>query len=221
MKKEIIQISGEQFNGELFFMVKFTLRVTEPNSGESNQKEGVAYFPEGIAASSDDELIALVEASQDYANLVTQVQSPLWQFATRMVAPGEGPTPPVEMSLTDLKMMWYESVDLQVERISSKFTRFQMGYEEREAAAKAYRDRGYTGDPTTWVTRFADNTGMSYQAATDRILEQASLFRNSLMELENFRMDKYLILQASTEHQAKVAYDTIISGCMAVDRKLT
>lgn len=100
--------------------------------------------------------------------------------------------------------------DAAAERINAS-TRFAMGYEQRESAALTFRAAGYEGDPTTWVSRFAGNVGMTNRAAADLILSQAAVLRAALAELENLRMDKYLVRAAKTVDQA----DEIAFGILA------
>ena len=119
-----------------------------------------------------------------------------------------------------MRRLWSASVDETVARICGQFTRFQMGYVERETAARAYIESGYTIDPTVWVTRFADNTGMDYPTAAARIIAQADAYRNALVELEAYRMDKYRITGASTPELARIEHERIISACLAIHRSL-
>lgn len=95
-------------------------------------------------------------------------------------------------------------------------TRFSMEYTEREAAAQAYKDAGYTGNPSDWVTRFANNAEMSYIAAADLILAQAIGLRQALKELACLRMDKYLVLNASTLDEAQAKFNKIMADIEAV-----
>lgn len=220
MNIEIIEVVGSGGTEGFYSNISFTIKVTEPKSGETNTGRATIYLSEELEIPNDEELIDLVSASIEYQRLIPQVEGPLWVHATNLADPVP-PPPVVQPTLSEYKMLWYTSVDNLVARICTKFTRFQMGYEAREAAAISYRDNGYEGTPTIWITRFADNTGMNYPAAADRILEQAALFRNSLMELENLRMDKYLILQAPNLEAAKTEYDVIVAACMNIDRVLT
>lgn len=101
------------------------------------------------------------------------------------------------------------NLDNKIEARLRNSTRFSLGYVEREAAAIAFKDAGYTGDPTTWVSRFADNTGLTNTQATDLILSQAAAMRAALKALEEYRMDKYLIQAKPTITEAEAEYARI------------
>lgn len=108
------------------------------------------------------------------------------------------------------------SIDDAVAARITTATRFAMGYEQREAAALAYRARGYQGDATVWITRFATNVGMTAQAAADLILAQAAGLRAALEELEALRMDKYLVNAAKTVDQANAIAAGVMDKIAAV-----
>jgi hypothetical protein len=127
--------------------------------------------------------------------------------ATRPAASGPVAMPREEMM---------SRVDDAVEARIAKSTRFSLAYQQREAAAIAYKDAGYTGDPTDWIKRFADNTGMPYKDAADLILTQAAGLRGALKSLEDLRMDKYLIKSAGTDADASTIFNQIISNITAV-----
>lgn len=120
-------------------------------------------------------------------------------------------SPVIEGSALDgVKLELMASVDDAVAAVISKSTRFAIGYEQREAAAIVFRDAGYVGDPTIWVSRFAENTGMTNQAAADLILSQADHLRGKLQDLEALRMDKYKIQAAADEAAARTVCAAII-----------
>lgn len=130
------------------------------------------------------------------------------------------PPPPPPPTLQEVKDSLMRRIDDRVAFVSSAFTRFQMEYEEREKAAIAYRDAGYQGDPTTWITVFADEIGISYQAATDLILSQATALRNAVHALGNARMSKYRLLAATTVQEAQNYYDEIIAEIDNIEQGL-
>lgn len=148
-----------------------------------------------------------------YADQEKKIQSE--KVKNTPTLPPKPMTDPVEQ-----RKAWVVSVDDTIAAIITKQTRFQMGYVEREAAALAYKERGFTGDPTVWVTRFADNTGMPYKDAALLILSQANQLRNALKELEALRMDKYLILAAKTQELAEAQFNRIIRDVKAIAGKL-
>jgi len=173
-----------------------------------------------IAAPGDaapGEIRALVEASREYAHAKAMLD-----IGYSSAAPGQGAplatavAPAPALTDAEQRKLWVSAVDDTIAVMMFKFTRFQMGYVKREAAAIAYRDSGYTIDPTIWITRFADNNRLSYPDACERILTQAEAYRVGLEQLEAFRMDKYQIERAPTQKVAREAYNAIMANAQAV-----
>lgn len=108
------------------------------------------------------------------------------------------------------------ALDDEVAAVLSRSTRFAIGYTEREGAAKAFKQNGYVGDPSIWVTRFARNTGMTDQAAADLILSQANNLRGALEQLEALRMDKYKIQAAPTMQLARESFEATRDAIAAI-----
>jgi hypothetical protein len=125
-----------------------------------------------------------------------------------------------EISDDDKRARWFNQVDDTIAAILTKYTRFERGYIEREAAAKAFFDSGYSIAPTTWITRFADNVGMDYPAAARLILAQAAQLRPAIQALENLRMDKYLVQRAPTIAEAQNEMVRIIGEANAIAASL-
>jgi hypothetical protein len=111
-------------------------------------------------------------------------------------------------------------IDSTVAAVYAQFTRFQMEYEMREAAAAAFKKSGYVGEPTDWIKIFADNTGISYRACTDLILSQAAQLRGAIALLGAYRMNKYKVKNAATIEEASLEFDKIISDVTALARSL-
>lgn len=128
--------------------------------------------------------------------------------------------PPPAISDTEKRLMWFDQVDNTIAALQSKYTRFEQGYMLREAAAHAYVDSGYTIEPSDLITRFADNVGMTYQAAAALILSQAATMRPALIALENLRMDKYLIVRAPTIDAAQAEFLRIINEANTITAAL-
>lgn len=84
-----------------------------------------------------------------------------------------------------------ESIDELVAKVYSKWMRFEAEYYQREAAAQAFKDAGYTGDPNVWVTAFSDAAGIPINDSVDLILSQAEGLRTALTALGAIRMRKY------------------------------
>lgn len=115
------------------------------------------------------------------------------QAAGKIIQPGANGKPvavepPVSYkSSLELKA----EIDAMVASIYSNWTRFEAEYREREAAAQAFADGGYAGDPGIWVTAFSDAAGVSLQDAADLILIQAGNLRAAKVQLGALRMRKY------------------------------
>ncbi len=86
-------------------------------------------------------------------------------------------------------------IDEAAATATSKWTRFTEEYKEREAAATSFKESGYEGEPSIYVTSFAHSAGMDYQTATDLILKQASDLRALQAALAVERMRKYELRQ--------------------------
>ena len=124
--------------------------------------------------------------------------------------------PPRQLSLDELKPVLMAEIDDAVAAIMSRLTRFSLGYEQREAAAIAYKAAGYTGDPTNWISVFATAAGLTNQAATDLILLQAAAMRKALADLEDLRMRKYEIKAQADEATARAKRDELLASIKAV-----
>lgn len=93
-------------------------------------------------------------------------------------------------------------------------------YEDRETAAKAYKDAGYSGTVPSLVSGFATPAGMTTTAATDLILAQAAQLRGALPMLANLRMRKYAILRAASDSAAQQEYDSVIAAVRSIAAQL-
>lgn len=171
--------------------------------------------------STIEEQILVCESSQEYATAKKMVRARILSSTTIGYDPSINPVPGVVITDEIQKKLWATNIDNTVARIIARFDRFQMGYTQRENAAVIYKEAGYTGDPTIWISRFADNNGMTYQAAADLILLQASTIRNALESLESLRMDKYKVLNASDMTIAEHEYYVILAECERINASLT
>lgn len=106
------------------------------------------------------------------------------------------------------------SIDNKVAVVYSNWMRFQAEYEAREAAAQAYKDAGYTGDPSIWISGFATAAGLAPKDAADRILAQSVALRGALSDLGALRMRKYEVLVAATPDDAQTIFADI---CAKID----
>jgi hypothetical protein len=114
--------------------------------------------------------------------------------------------------LAYLQDIYPTAIDGLVAEIYSNWTRFQQEYLSREAAAQAFKDADYVGDPGPWVTGFAVPSGMSNQQAADLILVQATNLKAALSQIGALRMRKYEIITATSAAVAQASYDSIIDA---------
>ena len=124
------------------------------------------------------------------------------------------------ISVADEKAGFIKTIDDSIADIITKHTRFQMGYVERETAAIAFLAPNNVEPASIWITRFADNIGMSHTQAATIILGQATMLRNALRDLDNLRMDKYLINGTITIHEARLLYKRICDDRDAIEATL-
>jgi hypothetical protein len=104
-----------------------------------------------------------------------------------------------------------EEIDKLVENIYDKPMRLSKEYEQREAAALAYKNAGYTGAVPARVLGFSVPAGMSPKDATDLILSQATTLRSALDQLGDLRMRKYEVMRLPTDEAALAAHAEIIA----------
>jgi hypothetical protein len=119
------------------------------------------------------------------------------------------PKPMVPLTEAQERAFYIKEVDDSIALVIADKTRFSMGYVEREKAATEYLASNCVIAPSAWITRFADNVGMTYKTAAELIIAQARQYRQALFELDNLRMDKYLISKAATIGEARNVYTRI------------
>jgi hypothetical protein len=127
--------------------------------------------------------------------------------------------PPPEPAPLDRAAIGRE-IDDAVEAVTSRYTRFLVGYERREAQAQAYKDAGYTGDVPLQVAAFATPANKTPQEATDIILAQAAALRGALDLLEVQRMRKYEVYNAATDEIARAARADVLSRVAGIGASL-
>ena len=103
------------------------------------------------------------------------------------------------------------ALDTYIGSIYSRFTRFDLEYKKREAAARAFKAGGYLGLAGIWVKSFADSAGMTEAVASDLIITQADKLNQALENIAAIRMRKYTLNGATTEAQAQALYNAIIN----------
>jgi hypothetical protein len=121
---------------------------------------------------------------------------------------------PVE-PLAGVKARLSTSVDDQVAAILQKFTRFQVEYTPREAAAREFKAASYVGDAGTWVSSFATAAGKTPKDAADLIIQQADAMYAALPVLGALRMRKYEIAAAASAANAQAIHDDILARATA------
>lgn len=170
-------------------------------------------YQQTLKADSTVEPNCIVVISDNGDRRVTwsSTSDPLWAAYLNWLAAGNTPMSAYVGPLDTLVKSLTANVDSRVATIYSQWTRFQAEYEAREAAAKAFKDAGYAGDPGVWVAAFADAAGKTNQEAADLILSQAASLNAALSTLGALRMRKYEILSATTAADAQTAYDDIMT----------
>lgn len=173
---------------------------------------GGFYTP---AIHGDNIPLDAVQISADQHAALLQGQS----AGMRIVA-GPGGVPvlqaPVGPTLAQIKADLVKNVDDAISAIYSKFTRFETEYVQREAAARAFKAGGYTGDAGVWVMAFANSAGLTAAQATDLIIQQADLLHGALALLAAQRMRKYGITAAADAAAVQALHDDIIAQATAI-----
>ncbi len=101
----------------------------------------------------------------------------------------------IEINIEDIRLSSIRQIDDESATVTKKWTRFTEEYKEREAAAIAYKEAGYTGDASIYITSFSEPAGITNQEATDLILKQANDLRALQSQLAAERMRKYELKQ--------------------------
>jgi hypothetical protein len=114
-------------------------------------------------------------------------------------------------TLPAMKARLSDAIDTKVAAVYDNWMRFAEEYRKREAAAQAFKDAGYAGDPGVWVTAFATAAGKTNQQATDLILAQSVMLNGALATLGALRMRKYEVIGAADAAAAQAAYDDILA----------
>lgn len=112
------------------------------------------------------------------------------------------------------------ALDTYISTIYNRFTRFDLEYKKREAAARAFKANAYLGLAGVWVKSFADSAGMTEAAASDLIITQADKLNQALENIAAIRMRKYTLNGATTEAQAQAIYDAIINDANLIAGQL-
>ena len=127
------------------------------------------------------------------------------------------PAPPPAPSLEQVQAQLVEMVDARASFIISQLTKFKLEHEEREKAAMEFKNGA---EPSLWISSFADNAGLSNEAAADLILYQASTQREILQELGVLRMDKYKIKNMKTKEETEQVFNTVYSAIIELEARV-
>ncbi len=110
-----------------------------------------------------------------------------------------------------------DNIDNTAASILSKWTRFTEEYKLREAAAIAFKEAGFTGDVSIYISSFATVAGLDNQSATLLILQQAQSLRTLQEQLAVQRMRKYeLKHEELSDEDLRRIHDDIISKMQAL-----
>ncbi len=113
--------------------------------------------------------------------------------------------------------IYITSIDDEAAEVAGKWTRFTTEYEESEKAAIEYKAAGYEGDASVFITSYADAAGVTYQQATDTILQQADGLRSLQASLRAERMRKYALKDpALTLDEITALHDDIVAKIKAL-----
>lgn len=191
--------------------------VLTADDGATETADLIATNPREIMAPGTDiELLVSCREQAARENVEIHLTTILLGKKTpRYTAP-----PVVELSDADKKAIWMQQVDATISTVLGHFTRFERGYELREVAARAYRDAGYTGEVSGWISGFADSFKIGYQAAADTIIAQADLIHAGHYQLDAVqRMRKYAIATA-TIAEAEAIFNDIMAKVSEIEASL-
>ncbi|MFC0912946.1 hypothetical protein ACFGYH_07815 [Pasteurella multocida] len=105
-----------------------------------------------------------------------------------------------------------DNIDNTAASITAKWTRFAEEYKERESAATAFKEAGFTGEVSIYISSFATVAGLDNKSATLLILKQAEGLRTLQEQLAVQRMRKYeLKHEELADEDLQSIHDDIIS----------
>lgn len=203
--------------GVLNFAVLATADTGETFRFEVSQIGG-NYPPPAGEAYTAAELTAIAETVAADRDAHTAART---RLESMLLKPLVYTPPPVHVPTdAERKQAWADQIDSRIAYVYSRYTRFQLEYELREAAALTFKQAGYTGQPDELVARFARNKSIANNVAADLILVQSTQLRGAVRALGNLRMDKYLVTDAVTLTAAQTSFETTMAAVDAIDRSL-
>lgn len=110
-----------------------------------------------------------------------------------------------------------DSIDNTAANLSAKWTRFAEEYKQRESAAIAFKEAGFNGGVSIYISSFATVAGLDNKSATLLILKQAESLRELQAQLAVQRMRKYeLKHEELSEEELQQIHDDIIRKMKAL-----
>jgi hypothetical protein len=214
---QIVNVEPTLVEGRLFAL-KFTVLAIDGDMREDAHCHTPCTLPEREEPYTQSDYM-------DKAGEIAAAQSVYTTLNAKLEARKAELLPPVEVPMATLpeaqrRAAWVKQVDDLIGEIIGRAMRFQMGYVEREAEAKRYKATSYAGVPNDWIKRFADNIKIPYRMATDIILGQAAQLRKANKELEDLRMDKYLISNAKTIELAEAQFNRIVAAANVIGKTI-
>jgi hypothetical protein len=223
---EIKNIVAKRDENLLISAISFTVTATNAE-GESADAGWNYKYPTSVPASqeySEAEVTALCNTIALEKGIYLELSNTLIRRKSTDLHFSDANAPVVGnlpvLSPEELIKAMMNHIDTTIAAIYMRYQRFQLEYIEREAAARKYKEAGYTGEPTVWISHFATNAGLGLKEATDLIIEQADNYRSAIVTLGQLRMDKYKVLHALTPAEARLEYDKTIAACDFVDASL-
>ncbi|HHE3677644.1 hypothetical protein ACMXZF_01150 [Pasteurella multocida] len=110
-----------------------------------------------------------------------------------------------------------DNIDDIAASIISKWTRFSEEYKEREAAAIEFKEAGFNGKVSIYISSFATVAGLDNKSASLLILKQAEGLRALQEQLAVQRMRKYELKNDElSEEELQQIHDDIIGKMKAL-----
>lgn len=175
------------------------------------QKDLVQEFP--IPDDMENWVTHEVDDGSDYSQLEVVEHDGVWTVQPKVALEPES----IAVNIEQLKISLTHSIDNMASDIASYWTRFADEYYEREEAAKAFAQANFEGEPSIWITGFAQPARLDNKTATQLILKQAEQLRAMQAQLGALRMRKYELKRPELNaEQLQAIHDDIISKMKAL-----
>lgn len=176
-----------------------------------------------ISSISESDLKKLCESIANSTGMYKFLDEVIARMTGPISAVPLAPLPPPEsvgMSEGQYRPVWASQIDTAVATIYAQYSRFEIEYKEKRAAAEAFIADNYEGTPAPWVMDYALSANLTYKDAADAILREALKWEDALPKLGALRVQKYLILNAETLTQAREEFDRLVSAIQAIQQVL-